>query len=68
MGKLALLTLVIVDVVKQVGIKIRPFLEGKLLAEESRGHVLGYQGCFDQQGSAATHRVDEVGIALPSRE
>ena len=51
MLELPFLTLVIIDFVEEVGIEVRPFLKGIFLAEESRGHVLGNQGCLDEQGA-----------------
>ena len=66
--KLTLLTLVVVDLIKQVGIKVRPLLKGKLLAEQSWCHVLGYQGSLNQQGTATTHGVDKISIGLPSAQ
>ena len=64
--ELALLGIVVVDAVEDVGIEIRPFLEGIFFAEEPGGHVAGYEGRLDGQCAAAAHRVDEVAVALPA--
>ena len=45
------LTLVIVDVVKEICVEVRPFLEGIFFAEESWGHVLCNEGSLDEQGA-----------------
>ena len=58
---------VVVYLVEEVGIEVRPLLKGKLLAEESRRHVAGDERRLNQQCAAAAHGVDEVGVALPSR-
>ena len=62
----ALLRVVVIYLVEEVGIEVGPFLEGILLAEEARSHVACDEGRLDEQGAAAAHRVDEVGLALPS--
>ena len=67
MLELTLLTVVIVDVIEEIGIEIGPFLEGILLTEQTWCHVSCDKRCLDEQGTAATHRIDKVGIALPTR-
>ena len=64
--ELALLRVVVVYLVEEVGIEVLPLLEGELLAEESRSHVVGYEGCLDKQCAAAAHGVDEVRLTAPS--
>ena len=64
--ELAFGRVVIIDTVEEVGIEVGPLLEGKFLAEESRRHVAGYKCSLDGQRATATHRVDEVGLALPA--
>ena len=64
--ELALHAVVIVYLVEEVGIEVGPLLEGILLAEQTRGHVLGDECRLDEQGARAAHGVDEVGIALPA--
>ena len=67
MLELAFLRVVIVYLVEEVGIEVGPLLEGKLLAEQSRGHIAGNQGGLDEQRTTAAHGVDEVAVALPAR-
>ena len=62
----AFLRIVVVDAVEEVGIEVRPFLEGILLAEQARCHVVSNEGGFDEQRATAAHGVNEVGIAFPS--
>ena len=64
--ELTLLRVVVIDTVEELLVEVGPFLEGILLAEESRGHVACDESCLDGEGAAAAHRVDEIGIALPS--
>ena len=68
MVEVTLQTLVIVDGVEKFSIEVGPFLKGILLTEESGCHILGNEGCLDEQGAATTHRIDKVGVALPSGE
>ena len=67
MVELPFLRIVIIDIIEQVAVEVLPLLEGKLLAEQSRSHIAGYQGSLDEQRTATAHRVDEVGLAMPSR-
>ena len=48
MFELPFLTLVVVDFVEELGIKIRPFLKSIFVAEQPRGHVLGNQSRLNQ--------------------
>ena len=57
---------VVVDTVEEVSVEVGPFLEGILLTEQARGHVVGNEGSLDEQCATATHRVNEVGVALPA--
>ena len=66
--KLTLLALVVIDFVEQVGIKVWPFLKSILFAEQSRGHVLGDKGCFDENGARTAHGIDEVRVTFPPRK
>ena len=65
--ELPLQRFVIVDFVKEIGIKVGPFLKCIFFAEQARSHIVGNKGCFDKQCATATHRVDEIGLAMPSR-
>ena len=51
MLELTFLTLVVVDAVEEFRIEIGPFLESILLSEESWCHVLGDEGCLDEDGA-----------------
>ena len=64
--ELALARVVIVDAVEEVGVEVGPLLKGKLLAEDTRADVAGYQCCLDQQRARSTHGVYEVTLALPA--
>ena len=64
--KFALVRIVVIDLVEKVGIEVGPFLEGKLLTEQARSHVTGYQCSLDEQRATATHGVDEVRLATPT--
>ena len=64
--ELPFLTLVIVDLVEELGIEVGPFLECILVTEQARCHVLGNQGCLDQQCAGSAHGVDEVGVTFPT--
>ena len=66
--ELTLLALVVIDFIEQVCIEVRPFLKGIFFAEQTRGHVLGDEGCLDENGTGAAHGIDEIGVALPTRE
>ena len=67
MLEITFLRIVVIDFVKKLCIEIGPLLKSIFLTEESRCHVVSYQGSLNEQGATATHGVDEVGIALPSR-
>ena len=67
MLKLTLLRVVVVDSVEKVLVEVRPLLESKLLAEHTWRDVACDEGCLDDESTRTTHRVDEVGIALPTR-
>ena len=66
MLELPFLTLVVVDVVEEFGIEVRPFLKRIFVTEQAGSHVLGNQGGLDQQGTGSAHRVDEVRVSLPT--
>ena len=59
---------VVVDAVEEVGVEVGPLLKGILLAEESRRHVVSNEGSLDKQCARPAHRIDEIAVALPSRE
>ena len=63
----ALLRVVVVNLVKQVGVEVGPLLEGKLLAEQAWSHVAGYQRSLDEQRTASAHGVNEIRLARPAR-
>ena len=65
--ELALLRVVVVDAVEEFGVEVGPFLKRIALAEHAGSHIAGYEGGFDKQRPGAAHRVDEVGVAFPSR-
>ena len=62
------LTLVVIDVIEEICVEVGPFLESILLSEKSWSHVFGNQSSLYEQRTTATHRIDKVGISLPSRE
>ena len=64
---IAFLRVVVVYLVEELLVEVGPFLEGKLLAEQAGTHVAGDEGCLDEQRTASTHGVDEVGLAAPAR-
>ena len=66
--ELPFLRVVVVDLVKEIAVEVGPFLKGELLSEDARCDVPGDECGFDDDGTAATHGVDEVGVALPSRQ
>ena len=66
-GELALLRVVVVDLVEEILVEVRPFLKGEFLAEDARGDVAGDEGSLDEDSTGATHRVNEVAVAFPSR-
>ena len=65
--EVALLRVVVVDFVEQVGVEVRPFLESKLFAENAWRNVACDEGSLYRERSRSAHRVDEVGFASPSR-
>ena len=67
MFELAFARLVVVDIVEQLTVEVRPFLKGILLAEQARCHVAGNESRLDEQRTAAAHGVNEVCFTLPAR-
>ena len=65
--ELALLGIVIVNLVEQLRIEVRPLLEGIFLAEQTGCHVAGNQCSLDEQCARAAHGVDKVCLAMPAR-
>ena len=57
---------VVVNLVEQVAVEIRPSLKGKALSVDTRGDVQGDHGRFDQQGARSAHGIDEMRLATPS--
>ena len=57
---------IVVQVLEQFLVEIRPLLEGETGAVDSGVDVGGDQGCLDQERSGAAHRVGEVGVTAPS--
>ena len=57
---------VVVDFIEEVFVEVGPFLEGKFLAEDAGRHVVGNEGCLDEQRSGAAHGVDEIALASPA--
>ena len=64
--KLTFLRVVIIDSIEKLSIVIRPLLESELLAEHARTHVMGNKSSLDGECARTTHRVNEVGLAMPS--
>lgn len=64
--ELALARIVIIDLVEQILVEVGPFLKGKLLAKDARRDIAGDKGSLDGDGARTTHRINEVGIALPA--
>ena len=51
MVEIALLAVVVVYSVEEVGIEVLPLLEGILFAEDPRIHIEGYEGCLDDDSA-----------------
>ena len=68
MRELPLGTVVVVYAFEQVGIVVLPFLEGIFLSVHSRIYVSSHQGSFDEYGAGTAERVDEIALAIPSRQ
>ena len=49
MLELPLLTLIIIDIVEELGIEVGPFLKSIFVTEQTWCHILGNQGGLDQQ-------------------
>ena len=64
--KVVLAGLILVDAVEEFLVEVGPLLEGIFLSIHARSNAAGNEGSLDGDGSAATHRVDEVALALPS--
>ena len=64
--ELTFLRVVIIDSIEKLSIEIRPLLESELLAEHARTHVMGNKSSLDGECARTTHRVYEVGLAMPS--
>ena len=66
MLKVALSAIILVNALKEVGIKVGPLLKGIFLSEHTGCYALGNQGCFDGKGTTTAHGVDKVALASPS--
>ena len=51
MRKFALLTIVIIDLVKKLLVEVLPLFESEFLAENTRRYVAGYERCFNSDGA-----------------
>ena len=58
--------IIIVDFLKEFGIKIGPFLESEILAVDTGIDIGRNKGCFDEECAGATHWICEITIAPPS--
>ena len=65
-SKLALLTIVIVNLIEHLRIEVHPFLECESFAEYSRSDVSCDQRSFYRNRSRTTHRVNQVTFTAPS--
>ena len=66
MVELTLLTVVVVDLIKEFCIKVCPFLKGVFLSKKTWRHVLRYKGCLYENRTRTAHRVNEVSLASPT--
>ena len=65
-SEFALATIVVVDIVEEVGIEVAPFFESERLAIYTRWNVEGDEGSLDEECARTTHRVDEISFAIPT--
>ena len=63
--ELTLTAVIIVYAAEEFRIKVRPFLESILLAEDTRRNTTRYECSLDGNGAATTHRVNQVTLAIP---
>src|SRR5574344_1145929 len=66
--KLTLLTIIIVDTIEEICIKVLPLLKRIFLAEHTRIDILGNQGSLDKDSARTTERINQVAFAIPARQ
>ncbi len=67
-GKLALGTIIIIYLVKQVGVIVGPLLEGIVVAIHARSDIGTDECSLDEESARAAHGINQVGLAIPSAE
>ena len=66
MSKLTLLWVIVVDSIKQILVKVFPFLESEFFTEYTRSDIACNQSGFDRYSSWTTHRVYQVTFTSPA--
>ena len=66
MRKFALLTIIIIYLVKKLLVEVWPLFESEFLAKNARRYVAGDECCFNSDGARTTHRVNKIAITFPS--
>ena len=64
--KFALFAVVVVDGVEKCCVEIRPLFESKRCAIDAWRNVQCYQCGFDEQRARTAHRVNKIGLSVPT--
>ena len=67
-GKFALLAVIVVNAFEEFGIKVFPFFKTEVLAEHARIDIARYECGLDEDSARTAEGVNEIGVALPTRE
>ena len=66
MFKFALLTIIIINLVKKLLVEVWPLFESEFLTENSWRNVASDERCFNSDCTRTAHRVDQITIAFPA--
>ena len=67
-SELALGTVIVVNLVKQLGVVVGPLLESKTVAVHTGSDVGSDERCLDQERARTAHGVNQVGFTLPTAQ
>ena len=67
-GKLALGTVIVIHLLKQVGVIVGPLLEGIMVAVHARSDIGSDERSLDEERTRTAHGVNQVGFPVPAAQ
>ena len=67
-GKLALGTVIVIHLLKQVGVIVGPLLEGIMVTVHARSDIGSDKRCLDEERTRTAHGVNQVGFPVPTAQ